>query len=153
MVKDSLKGASPQEGQGALNLARTPEKMHTEACTRGLLFSMHTNRTNTCPDQLQSQNPPLLLFKNCNLPVRLGHSTVPKPHFEDKKFKQSQNGRDVGKTRCKPSHHSGVCRQLYLASHGVGLSLTGTLMLDLWISVARTVSLTRKSLRGLQVYG
>ena len=88
MFKDSPEGASPQEGQGALNLARTPEKMHTEACTLGLLFSMHTNRTNTCPAQLQSQNPLLLLFKNCSLPVRVGHSRAPKPHFEDKKFKQ-----------------------------------------------------------------
>lgn len=111
--RTAVKAPPRREGQGALNRARTPKKMHTEACTLGLLFSMHTNRTNTCPSQLQSQNPPLQLFKNCNLPVHVGHSRVPKPHFEDKKFRQRQNGRDVGKTRCNPGHLSGVCRHLY----------------------------------------
>lgn len=42
------------------------------------------------------------------------------PTFEDKKLRQRQNGRDVGKTRCNPGHRSGVCRHLYLASHGGG---------------------------------
>lgn len=40
------------------------------------------------------------------------------------RIKRSSRDRmgDMGKTRHKPSHHSAVCRHLYLASHGAGLS-------------------------------
>lgn len=141
MSKDSPEGASLQEAlgtsgssEGSCTLNPT-EKMHTEPWTLGLLFSIHTNKTNACPNPLQSQKPPLLLFRRCNLLA--DYNRVLKPHFKMKSSGRERKGGASAGRRRDSGHEFRVC----------------LLMSELCMSVVRTASLMRESHRCLQVHG
>lgn len=66
---------------------------HTEVWMLSLLFSIHTKKLTLFHNPLQSQKPPLLLFKSWNLPMIVSYRVL-KPHLWDKNFRAEREGRE-----------------------------------------------------------